>query len=53
MSESGHILVVDDQQEIRDLVREYLTDEGFRVSTAKDGAGSPTACSVSTTTSRA
>jgi DNA-binding response OmpR family regulator len=39
MSESGHILVVDDQQEICDLVREYLTDEGFRVSTANDGTG--------------
>lgn len=39
MSETGHILVVDDQQEICDLVREYLTDEGFRVSTANDGAG--------------
>jgi two-component system, OmpR family, response regulator len=36
---NGHILVVDDQQEICDLVREYLTDEGFRVSTARDGAG--------------
>jgi DNA-binding response OmpR family regulator len=31
--------VVDDQQEICDLVREYLVDEGFRVSTANDGAG--------------
>jgi DNA-binding response OmpR family regulator len=39
MSENGHILVVDDQQEICDLVREYLSDEGFRVSTAKDGTG--------------
>src|SRR5215472_5454242 len=39
MSESGHILVVDDQQEICDLVREYLLDEGFRVTTANDGAG--------------
>lgn len=39
MSESGHILVVDDQQEICDLVREYLSGEGFRVSTANDGAG--------------
>jgi DNA-binding response OmpR family regulator len=39
MSENGHILVVDDQQEICDLVREYLTDEGFRVSTANDGTG--------------
>jgi DNA-binding response OmpR family regulator len=39
MSETGHILVVDDQQEICDLVREYLMDEGFTVSTANDGAG--------------
>jgi two-component system, OmpR family, response regulator len=39
MSETGHILVVDDQQEICDLVREYLSDEGFRVSTANDGTG--------------
>jgi two-component system OmpR family response regulator len=39
MSDNGHILVVDDQQEIRDLVKEYLTGEGFRVSTAHDGAG--------------
>ena len=37
--DNGHILVVDDQQEICDLVRQYLTDEGFRVSTARDGAG--------------
>ena len=39
MSDNGHILVVDDQREIRDLVQEYLTGEGFRVSTAHDGAG--------------
>src|SRR3984885_12877461 len=39
MSEASHILVVDDQQEICDLVREYLAEEGFRVSTANDGAG--------------
>jgi two-component system, OmpR family, response regulator len=39
MSENGHILVVDDHMEICDLVREYLTDEGFRVSVANDGAG--------------
>jgi two-component system OmpR family response regulator len=36
--ENGHILIVDDQKEICDLVREYLAEEGFRVSTAKDGA---------------
>src|SRR5260221_10024407 len=39
MSDNGHILVVDDQQEIRDVVQEYLTGEGFRVSTAHEGAG--------------
>ena len=35
----GHILVVDDQREICDLVQEYLSGEGYRVSTAQDGAG--------------
>jgi two-component system, OmpR family, response regulator len=39
MSDNGHILVVDDQQEICDVVQEYLTGEGYRVSTAHDGAG--------------
>jgi two-component system, OmpR family, response regulator len=39
MSDNGHILVVDDQQEICDVVQEYLTGEGYRVSTARDGAG--------------
>ena len=39
MSDNGHILIVDDQQEICDVVQEYLTGEGFRVSTAHDGAG--------------
>src|ERR1700692_2168987 len=38
-AENGHILVVDDQPEICDLVHGYLTEEGFRVSTANDGAG--------------
>jgi two-component system OmpR family response regulator len=39
MSEDGHILVVDDQREICDLVQEYLTGEGYRVSASHDGAG--------------
>src|ERR1700726_600091 len=39
MSDNGHILVVDDQKEICDVVQEYLTGEGYRVSTANDGAG--------------
>ena len=37
MSDNGHILVVDDQKEICDVVQEYLTGEGYRVSTANDG----------------
>jgi len=37
MSDHGHILVVDDQKEICDVVEEYLTSEGYRVSTAHDG----------------
>ena len=39
MSDSGHILIVDDQRETSDVVRDYLIGEGFRVSTAEDGAG--------------
>jgi two-component system OmpR family response regulator len=39
MNDNGHILVVDDQREICDLVQEYLSGEGYRVSTAQDGAG--------------
>ena len=39
MSETGYILVVDDERDICDLVREYLESEGFRVLTANDGAG--------------
>jgi two-component system OmpR family response regulator len=39
MSDNAHILIVDDAQEIRDIVQEYLTGEGFRVSAAPDGAG--------------
>src|SRR3982751_4027188 len=39
MTDHGHILIVDDQQEICDVVQEYLTGEGYRVSTAHDGSG--------------
>lgn len=34
----GNILVVDDHPEITDLVVEALTDEGYRVRVANDGA---------------
>ena len=36
--DNAHILVVDDEREVCDLVREYHTSEGYRVSTAHDGA---------------
>ncbi|WP_216075137.1 response regulator, partial [Acinetobacter baumannii] len=32
-----HVLVVDDDGEIRTLVAKFLRDNGFRVSTARDG----------------
>jgi len=38
MNDTSHIVVVDDQKEICDVVQEYLTGEGYRVSTANDGA---------------
>src|SRR6266849_4843130 len=37
MNDNGHILIVDDQREICDVVQEYLSGEGYRVSTAHDG----------------
>jgi two-component system phosphate regulon response regulator OmpR len=39
MKETGHILVVDDQKEICEVVQQYLASEGYRVSVANDGAG--------------
>jgi two-component system, OmpR family, phosphate regulon response regulator OmpR len=33
-----HLLVVDDDARLRDLLRRYLTDQGFRVTTAGDAA---------------
>jgi len=38
MDAQGHILVVDDDAEIRSLLAEYLAQHGYRVSTARDGA---------------
>ena len=38
MNESGHILVVDDQKEICEVVQQYLSSEGYRVSVANDGS---------------
>ena len=37
MNAIAHILVVDDQQEICEVVQQYLSSEGYRVSIAHDG----------------
>ena len=37
-SPSGHLLVVDDDDRIRELLRQYLTRSGFRVTVAGDAA---------------
>jgi len=39
MSARDHILVVDDDLEIRDLLREYFEKNGYRVTVAADGRG--------------
>ena len=38
MNQLPHVHMVDDDPEIRSLVQEYLQGEGFRVTTAQDGA---------------
>ncbi|MDT8319796.1 MAG: sigma-54 dependent transcriptional regulator [Xanthomonadales bacterium] len=47
MSQS-HILVVDDEPDIRELVREILEDQGYRVTVAEDGESARTAFARST-----
>jgi len=37
MQRQDHVLVVDDDAELRDLLSEYLARNGFRVSVARDG----------------
>ncbi len=34
MSEGSHILVIDDDTRLRDLLKRYLSENGFAVSTA-------------------
>lgn len=38
MEDKPHILIVDDDRRLRELLRKYLTDRGFMVTTAKDAA---------------
>jgi two-component system, NtrC family, nitrogen regulation response regulator NtrX len=44
----AHILVVDDEPDIRDLVRDILLDEGYRVSTAADAVAARAALAEAT-----
>jgi two-component system phosphate regulon response regulator OmpR len=37
-AEEAHLLVIDDDQRLRDLLRRYLVESGFRVTTAGDAA---------------
>ena len=45
-AEAAHILVVDDDARLRDLLREYLTQSGFRVSAAQSAADARTRMDV-------
>jgi two-component system phosphate regulon response regulator OmpR len=38
LDDAAHLLVVDDDKRIRDLLARYLADQGFRVTTAVDAA---------------
>ena len=38
MEAEQHLLVVDDDARLRELLRRFLTGEGFRVTTAVDAA---------------
>ena len=44
--DAPHVLVVDDDRRLRELLSRYLTDNGFRVSTAKDTQEARTALDV-------
>lgn len=37
MAKLGHLVIVDDDPQIRQLLCDYLSDAGFQVSTAADG----------------
>ena len=39
VTSDAHILVVDDEAEVRDMLREYLVEHGFAVSTAESVSG--------------
>ena len=39
MTDQLHVLIVDDEPRIRNMLRRYLVEEGFKVSDVADGAG--------------
>jgi len=39
-SSAGHLLVVDDDDRIRDLLKQYLARAGFRITSAPDARAS-------------
>jgi DNA-binding NtrC family response regulator len=43
---AARILVVDDEADIRELVRDILTEEGYEVEVASDAAGARAACAA-------
>ena len=47
MDAADHILVVDDDRELRDLLAQYLQKQGYRVTVVADGKAMRTAISVS------
>jgi two-component system phosphate regulon response regulator OmpR len=49
MSEKPHILIVDDEPRIRTMLRRYLSEEGFKVSEAADGAAMKAALEADST----
>ena len=40
--DAAHILIIDDDSRIRSLLKKYLADNGYRVSTAASGADART-----------
>ena len=48
--DTAHILVVDDDQRLRDLLDRFLTDNGYNVTTAGDATRRVPACGACVST---
>ncbi len=44
MTEKARIIVCDDEEPMRELLEELLTDEGYAVATARDGLNCVSSC---------